>query len=102
MKKPRFAPRPALLKQIIDRSNYSIHPRSKTRMVSNRFWHIVSVVKERTPLSSRKALPKPNEYAKAIASCQHRLTLFSRVFHRGSRDEYAANLPTIIGISLQS
>src|SRR5215471_18406346 len=82
MKKPRFAPRPALLKQIIDRSNYSIHPRSKTRMVSNRFWHIVSVVKERTPLSSRKALPKPNEYAKAIASCQHRLTLFSRVFHR--------------------
>jgi len=37
----------SLPKQIIDRSNYSIHPRSKTRMVSNRFWHIVSVVKER-------------------------------------------------------
>src|SRR5215472_7243926 len=88
MKKPRFAPRPALPKQIIDRSNYSIHPRSKTRMVSNRFWHIVSVVKERTPLSSRKALPKPTEYAKAVASCQHRLTLFSRVFHRGSRRKY--------------
>jgi len=31
-------------------------------MVSNRFWHIVSIVKERTPLSSRKALPQPNEY----------------------------------------
>jgi hypothetical protein len=70
MKKPRFAPRPALLKQIVDRSNYSIHPRSKTRMVSNRFWHIVSVVKERTPLSSRKALPQPNEYAKVTICCQ--------------------------------
>src|SRR5256886_17657805 len=82
MKKPRFAPRPALLKQIIDRSNYSIHPRSKTRMVSNRFWHIVSVVKERTPLSSRKALPKPIEYVKVISSCQQRFADFFRVFHR--------------------
>jgi len=81
MKKPRFAPRPALLKQIVDRSNYSIHPRSKTRMVSNRFWHIVSVVKERTPLSSRKALPKPIEYRKVPASCQPRFTPFFRVFH---------------------
>jgi hypothetical protein len=82
MKKPRFAPRPALLKQIIDRSNYSIHPRSKTRMVSNRFWHIVSVVKERTPLSSRKALPKPIEYAKVMLACQQRFAAFFRVFHR--------------------
>jgi len=58
MKKPRFAPRPVLLKQIIDRSNYSIHPRSKTRMVSNRFWHIVSVVKERYPPVQQKGTTK--------------------------------------------
>ena len=71
----------SLPKQIIDRSNYSIHPRSKTRMVSNRFWHIVSVVKERTPLSSRKALLQPNEYAKLLLPCQHRFPPFFRVFH---------------------
>src|SRR5579864_1953534 len=81
MKKPRFAPRPAFLKQIIDRSNYSIHPRSKTRMVSNRFWHIVSVVKERTPLSSRKALPKPIEYVRGMGCCQQRFAPLFRVFH---------------------
>jgi len=36
-------------KQIIVARIYSDHSRSKTRMASNRFWHIVSVVKEQSP-----------------------------------------------------
>src|SRR5216684_4149461 len=56
-KMSRFRTGTSLPKQIIDRSNYSIHPRSKTRMVSNRFWHIVSVVKERGPPVQQKGNP---------------------------------------------
>src|SRR5215470_5617036 len=56
-------------------------------MVSNRFWHIVSVVKERTPLSSRKALPKPIEYAKRRAPCQQRSAGFSPCFPQTSSSQ---------------
>jgi hypothetical protein len=75
----------SLPKQIIDRSNYSIHPRSKTRMVSNRFWHIVSVVKERTPLSSRKALPQPNKYLRYWRDCQQQFRRPISRFPQGSQ-----------------
>jgi hypothetical protein len=66
----------SLPKQIIVARIYSIHPRSKTRMVSNRFWHIVSVVKERAPLSSRKALLQPKEYLSSPPLCQHCINVF--------------------------
>ena len=66
----------SLPKQIIVARIYSIHPRSKTRMVSNRFWHIVSVVKERAPLSSRKAHPQPEKCASSPPLCQHRINVF--------------------------
>ena len=41
-------------KQIIVARIYSDHSRSKTRMASNRFWHIVSVVKEQSPPVQQK------------------------------------------------
>src|SRR4029077_15688336 len=44
----------SLPKQIIVARIYSDHSRSKTRMASNRFWHIVSVVKERGPPVQQK------------------------------------------------
>jgi hypothetical protein len=36
------------------RSIYSDHSGSKSRMVSNGFWHIVSIVKEREPPVQQK------------------------------------------------
>jgi hypothetical protein len=71
----------SLPKQIIVARIYSIHPRSKTRMVSNRFWHIVSVVKERAPLSSRKALLQPKEYLSSPLYCQHHINIFHSLPH---------------------
>ncbi|HEY6943836.1 MAG TPA: hypothetical protein VI431_01755, partial [Candidatus Acidoferrum sp.] len=71
MKKPRFAPRPALLKQIVDRSNYSNpsaleNPDGFEQILAHR----IGCQRAVPPLSSRKALPKPTEYAKLTIPCQ--------------------------------
>ena len=53
-------------------------------MVSNRFWHIVSVVKEQAPLSSRKANLQPKEYAKGGKKSQHQINDFHSDPQRGA------------------
>jgi len=87
IKKPWIAPEPAVPSKIMDRSIYS-KPFGLAEWISNRFWHIVSVVKERTPLSSRKALLQPNEYAKRRSACQQRFAAFPHVFHRRPQAAY--------------
>jgi hypothetical protein len=46
-KKPGPKPGPACQAKLLVAQIHSTHSCSKTRMGSNRFWHIVSVVKER-------------------------------------------------------
>jgi hypothetical protein len=85
IKKPRFAPEPAFPSELMSLDFYSDHSVSKNRMVSNGFWHIVSVVKERAPLSSRKAHLQPNEYAKGVPECQQQINDFHRDSQRHRR-----------------
>ena len=55
-------------KQIIVARIYSDHSRSKTRMASNRFWHIVSVVKEHSPPVQQKGTSTAKEVCQVSLS----------------------------------
>jgi len=62
----RPKPGPACQAKLLVARFHSTHSCSKTRMGSNRFWHIVSVVKERlyASLSSRVASSEPTEHTR--------------------------------------
>src|SRR5260370_27434822 len=64
---------------------YSDHWPSKTPMVSNRFWHIVSVVKEQGPPVQQKGQLQPRKYAKGRRKCQQRINEIHRYPQRALR-----------------
>jgi hypothetical protein len=64
-------------KRIVDRSNL-LRPLALEKLQWFRTDSGTSyrLSKSKAPLSSRKALPQPNEYAKSAAKCQHRINDF--------------------------